>query len=207
MSTEEPSRTPSASAAAPPREDLADLLAEIAGGSEAALGRLYDASVGRAWSVALRIVRKPEAAQEVVEDTYFQLWREAGRYDPDRGGALTWILTICRSRALDHLRRADPAESHPDPDSLRDPAALAQGDDPLDILSAVERESAVHAALARLDPQARQLVALAFFRGLSHQEIADAARMPLGSVKTVLQRAFRQLRGWLADEGVEVYDA
>lgn len=181
---------------------LCALLRDVARGEESALAALYDATIGKAYGLALRITRKPEAAEEVVEEVFLQVWRDAGRFDPDRGKVLTWLLTICRSRALDYLRRMDEAELHPNPEELQTDVH-AEGADPLAILEATERSSAVHAALARLQPGARQLVALAFFRGLTHQEIADFCRMPLGTVKTTLSRAFKQMRTYLASGAKE----
>lgn len=177
---------------------LRTLLRDVARQQEAALAALYDATIGKAYGLALRITRQPEAAEEVVEDVYLQVWRDAGRFDPNRGKVLTWLLTICRSRALDYLRRKDEAELHPNPEELQSDVQ-AEGPDPLAILEATEASSAVHAALAKLQPQSRQLVALAFFRGLTHQEIADSCRMPLGTVKTTLSRAFKQMRAFLED--------
>jgi len=172
---------------------------------EAAFTELYNATVHRAWSVAMRIVRQPEAAEEVVEDCFWQVWREAERFDAARGRVLTWILTICRSRALDYLRRKDIAEPTADIETFR-AADLADDRDPLDILGATERASAVHRALEQLKPKERQLISLAFFRGLTHQEIADASRMPLGTVKTTMHKAFRQLESILGGAGWELSD-
>lgn len=169
------------------------LLAAIARQDEAALAVLYDATISRVYGLALRITRKPEAAEEVVADVYHQVWRKAAAYDAARGRALTWLLTICYSRALDQLRRKDEAESHPDPETLR-PALAEDDSDPLDILQAIENQSAIHAALQNLKPLQRQLIALAFFKGLSHQETAEQSGLPLGSVKTHIRHALAQLR-------------
>ena len=157
------------------------------------MAALYDATIGRVYSLALRITRKPEAAEEVVADVYLQVWRKAATYDAARGRALTWLLTICHSRALDQLRRKDEADAHPDPDTLR--PDLADGrNDPLDILQALENQSAIYSALQTLNPIQRQLIALAFFKGLSHQETADQSGLPLGTVKTHIRHALAQLR-------------
>ena len=168
-------------------------LAAIAQQDESALASLYDATLGRVYGLAFRITRKPEAAEEVVADVYLQVWRKAATYDAARGRALTWLLTICHSRALDQLRRKDEAEAHPEPESLR-PDLLEGDNDPLDLLQAIENQSAVYAALETLNPIQRQLIALAFFKGLSHQEAADQSGLPLGTVKTHIRRALEQLR-------------
>ena len=180
--------------------NLRQWIAAVVGRDEAAFGHLYNATVNRAWSVAMRITRQAEAAEEVVEDCYWQIWREAERFDAARGRVLTWVLTICRSRALDYLRRKDIAEPMADIETLRS-SELAEERDPLDILGATERASAVHRALEQLKPRERQLISLAFFRGLTHQEIADACAMPIGTVKTTMHKAFKQLQVLLGGEG------
>lgn len=170
-------------------------LVAIAKHEEQALGALYDATLGKVFAVALRITGKPESAEEVVTDVYMQVWRDAAKYDATRGKALTWLLTICRSRALDLLRRSDPALLHEDPESLS--VDLPHADDPQDLLLTLERQSKVHAALETLNPIQRQMVALAFFKGLSHQEIADHSGLPLGTVKTHLRKALEALHDTL----------
>lgn len=182
--------------------ELRAVIARIALQDERALERLYDLTAGKVYAVALRILRNAETAEEVVEDTYWQAWREASRYDPTRGRALTWLLTICRSRALDALRRREPAEATGDFESLQSDVA-AEKSDPYDLLDAIQRSSAIHAAIKMLKPQVRQLVAMAFFRGLTHQEIADACDMPLGTVKITLFRACEQLKDCLSGQGLE----
>lgn len=186
---------------APVREvrdaQLARLIGSVATGDGAALRELHGLTVGRVYGIALRIVRTREAAEEVSIDTFLQVWRTAGSYDALRGGPLAWLLTIARSRALDYLRRAEPAEAHPDPELLARPETLDRGEDPQDLLAAVEGREALLRALERLSALQRQLLALAFFRGLTHQEIAAHAQLPLGSVKTYIRRALSQLRSEL----------
>jgi len=176
---------------------LAGLVAAIASGEATALRQLHELTAGRVYGLALRIVRTRESAEEVAIDTFTQVWRTAATYDPLRGGPLTWMLTIARSRALDHLRRAEPAEPHPDPDALRTYEPTRRGDDPQDLLLAVEGNTALLRALEELSALQRQLIELAFFRGLTHQEIAEHARLPLGSVKTYIRRALAELRARL----------
>jgi RNA polymerase sigma factor (sigma-70 family) len=182
--------------------ELRAVIARMALQDERALERLYDFTFGKVYAVALRILRNAEAAEEVVEDTYWQAWREASRYDPARGRPQTWLLTICRSRALDALRRREPAKVTGNFDSLQSDVA-AEKTDPYDLLDAIQRSAAIHAAITKLKPQVRQLVALAFFRGLTHQEIADACNMPLGTVKVTLFRACQQLKDCLVGQGLE----
>jgi RNA polymerase sigma-70 factor (ECF subfamily) len=179
---------------------LRSLIGRMAAGDQRALEEFYECTVRRAYAVAVRILRQVEAAEEAVEDAYWQAWREADRYDAARGRPLTWLLTICRSRALDALRRLEPAEPREDIESLHASAADPH-DDPADLFDNLQRGSAVRAAVETLKPQARQLVALAFFRGMTQQEIADACGLPLGTVKATLFRAYQQLKDCLVSRG------
>lgn len=166
-------------------------LSAISRGDQAAFRTLYDATVSRVYHLALRITGHPQAAEDVVPEVYLQVWREAANFDSLRGKPLTWMLVICRSRALDYLRSHDPAELRSELDELMPDARVA---DVVDLLLILERDSAIRGALARLAPVQRQLIALAFFRGLSHQEIASASRMPLGTVKSHIRKALEAMR-------------
>ena len=172
-------------------------LAAIAEGDERALGSFYDATVSRVFGLALRIVRQREAAEEVVEDVYLQVWQQADRFDVSRGRPLTWLLTICRSRALDYLRRDDKAMSHPAPETLVS-EPFDDRANPQDMLLLMERNNRLYAILEQLLPVQRQLLALAFFRGMTHQEIADHTQFPLGSIKSHLRKALEKMREQLA---------
>jgi RNA polymerase sigma-70 factor (ECF subfamily) len=177
--------------ACPP--ELATLMAAVTAGEQRALERFYRLTIGRVFGLALRIVRCRATAEEVAEDVYVQVWQSAATYDPQRGSPLGWVLTICRSRAIDTLRRADKAIVDPDPTERLD--AIAQLDPGLqDLLQATQEHAALHAAIARLRPEQRQILGLAFFRGLTHPEIAAAAQMPLGTVKSHVRRALTTLR-------------
>jgi len=134
--------------------------------------------------------RNVQTAEEVTEDAFWQAWRQAPRFDSSRGTAVAWVMTIARSRALDALRRVDPAESLADEEDRRPDEAAG----PEDLLAAAEAGSRLQLALQGLEPLPRQLVALAFFRGLSHEEIADHTGLPLGTVKSHIRRALGRLR-------------
>ena len=184
------------------REEDASLrgwLDAIGAGDSAMLSPFYDATIGRVYSIALRIVRTPASAEEVASDVYLQVWREAARYDATRGRVLGWLLTIARSRALDHLRRQDDAIVHPAPDTLVSNADAIERftGDPQDLLIATQSGHALHTALRELSPVQRQLLALAFFRGLTHAEIVEQSGLPLGTVKTHIRRALTALRNVL----------
>ena len=201
--------TPGAAIATAPQpaaaadDDLCAVLARIVQREESALRELYDASVGRVYGLALRITGRSDAAEEVASDVYVQVWRDAARYDSERARVLTWLLTICRSRALDFLRRRELTEPLPDDDELAEPHS-APANDPQDLLISTQNHRELHTALALLAPLQRQLLALAFFRGLTHEEIAQHCRLPLGSVKTHIRKALAMLRATLTGNNKEV---
>ncbi len=179
---------------------LQDLIARIVDQDQSALDQLYDGLVGQVYGLALRILSRTPLAEEVVQDTFWQVWRQAPRFDADRGSVKTWVLTIARSRALDMLRRIDPKEVELDAETQVLNEAAEQHT-PQDLLSAVQQDHRLHQALVDLDPIPRQLISLAFFRGLSHDEIAGHTGLPLGTVKTHIRKSLTRLRQILtADE-------
>ncbi|MBL8345601.1 MAG: sigma-70 family RNA polymerase sigma factor [Rubrivivax sp.] len=176
---------------------LSAWIARIARQDERALEALYDATAARVNGLVLRITQRAALAEEVLEDTYWQVWRQAPRFDADRGRPITWLLAMARSRAIDALRReqrfqhdALPEDDATEAVELSDARALP----PQDLLEATRGHAHVHAALASLEPRSRQLVALAFFRGLTHEEIAEQQGLPLGTVKSLIRRALQQLK-------------
>jgi len=126
---------------------LAPLVAGMKRRDESALGALYDEMIGRVYGFALRIVGRPSAAEEIAADVFHQAWREAERYDANRAKVTTWLLMMCRSRALDWLRAADTAMTHEDPTTLVPEEAAHSA--PQDLLEALETSSEIRAALAR----------------------------------------------------------
>lgn len=172
---------------------LAALVARMVSKDEQALSELFSMTATRLHGFAFGIVRDTGLAEEVTEDTLFQAWREAHRFDLNRGKVITWLLTICRSRALDALRRVDLAECVEDADQLRSHEASVMADPAL-LIAQFQTAAAVREALLRLPANQRHAISLSFFRGLTHQEIAEHWQMPLGSVKTLMHRAFAQLR-------------
>lgn len=178
---------------------LQEWIGRILDRDKQAFASLYEAMAGRVYGLALRITRRAQLAEEVTEDIFWQVWRQAPRFDAARGSAVAWIMTIARSRALDALRNTAKADDVAQTEELARIEARCQ-DDPLDLLAAMQQGHRLHAALASLDPEPRQLVALAFFRGLSHEEIAHHTQLPLGTVKSHIRRALIRLRRALADD-------
>jgi RNA polymerase sigma-70 factor (ECF subfamily) len=179
-------------------DELALLVGDMRRGNQQALESLYDATVGKLYALATTLVRHAEDAEEVVCETYTQAWETAATYDPARATALGWLLMMCRSRALDLLRKRRARGQPSDIAGLERHADA--GNAPEEMLALMQQSSRVHAALSGLSSERRQLVSLAFMRDLSHQEIAELTGMPLGTVKSHLRRALAQLREHL--EGV-----
>lgn len=182
------------------REDrLTAWIGRMAAGDESALVALYDATAAMVFGLALRILGDHAAAEEVAGDAYLQAWRQAARFDRARGTPLGWLLTVARSRAIDRLRsaggRAVPAAAEADVAAVETPDALFEAEG---------RRRLVREALARLRPEQREAVELAYFGGLSHGQIAARLGVPLGTVKTRLRLGMGHLRASLAGgEGVD----
>jgi RNA polymerase sigma factor (sigma-70 family) len=189
--------------------DDAQVQAWIAGiveHDERALLALYEATLSRVYGLVLRLVRRNQLAEEVAEEVYYQVWRQAPRFDPERGRPLTWLLGMARSRAIDAIRR-EARFQHEALDEEAAPlsAPAAQSGD--ELLAVAQGHAELHRALLLLKPQPRQLVALAFFNGLSHEEIASQTSLPLGTVKSQIRRALITLRDTLGDAGAHALPA
>ncbi len=173
--------------------DLATLLQAVKAKNRNAFEMLYDTTVQRVFSLALRITQQQEMAEEVVSDVYLQVWQQADTYVPERGKVIAWLCVLCRSRALDALRRNSTVlrQSAVDLDSVPEPENPSG---PPDLMQSVEEGSAIHVALGKLTGQQRQLLALAYFQGYTHSELAAFMDMPVGTVKTHLHRAMIKLK-------------
>ena len=188
------------SAAMPDDAQMAALVLAVCDQHEPSLARLYEATAGRVYGPALRIVRQPAVAEEVVEDVFWQVWREAPRFDAERGRVLSWLLAIARSRAIDALRRQERVRCHEQAsdEGVDDMGGEQAHDDPQDLVAASQHHQRLHAVLAALDPLPRQLLSLAFFRGCTHEEIAAQTGIALGTVKSQIRRTLSALRSQLA---------
>jgi RNA polymerase sigma-70 factor (ECF subfamily) len=204
-----PPVAPTAYPSADPDAALADagLVARMRDRDETALATLYDRWSGRVRAVALRIVREPAEAEDVVEDVFWQAWRQADRFDASRAGVGTWLVTLARSRALDKLRvlRRDAGTvSLDDPESGAVHESLSTGDvDPFAVAMHGERAKRLAEALATLSPAQREALELGYWGGLSQTEIAERTSTPLGTVKTRMRLALIKLREVLGANGAQ----
>ena len=182
---------------------LEGLIRAAAGGDEAALGSVYDATSHRVFGLALRILGDRASAEEAVMDVYSQVWQQAARFDRAKGNALAWLLTLTRSRAIDLLRsrsgrtikEMDLEGVIPIPDTSPNPeeSALVQ-----------QRATKVQRALEILTPAQREVIMAAFFEGLTHTEIAENLGTPLGTIKTRIRSGLLALREALAKDRVNL---
>jgi RNA polymerase sigma-70 factor, ECF subfamily len=178
---------------------LAGWLQAAAQGDAQAFEAFYDATIGFAHAFARRLLREGDI-DDAVAEAYFQVWREAPRFDPARGSPVTWLLTRVHSRAID-LRRQQRHEA-PAPAELGDetqPPSDLPGPD--DLLALAEAGSRLTRALAALSPQERWVLGLAYFRELSHSATAQATGLPLGTVKSLLLRGQQKLRALMGVPG------
>ena len=192
-----------------PTLDDAQLAAWIEGivdHDERALLALYEATLSRVYGLVLRLVRRSQLAEEVAEEVYFQVWRQAPRFDVERGRPLTWLLSMARSRAIDAIRR-EARFQHEELDEEAAPLSAPAAESGDELLAVAQGHAELHRAMLLLKPQPRQLVALAFFNGLSHEEIASQTSLPLGTVKSQIRRALLTLRETLGDAGAHALPA
>ncbi len=176
-----------------------DLVHRMAAGDESALGALYDRWSSLVYSLVMHLLDDVDEAEEVVEEAFWQAWRQAGRYEASRGAVSTWLTTIGRSRALDRLRarrrlREEPLTQLSARQKERVTDAPVAADDPLIYTEASEQRAMVVAALDALPPEQREVIELAYFSGLSQSEIATHTKQPLGTVKTRVRLAMDKLR-------------
>lgn len=177
---------------APVAPDLAELLKLSARGDQDAFARLYDATSARVHGLALRVVRDPAQAEEVTQEAYLEIWRTASRFDPDRGSAVSWLLTLVHRKAVDRVRSAEA--------STRRDTTYHQQNQPVDHDSTAEAAHAsleahrVRGALAALTAVQREALELAYFGGYTHTEVASMLDLPVGTAKTRIRDGLIRLR-------------
>lgn len=188
----------------PPDADLEGapdpaLVAAVSAGDESALALLYDRFSGMLLGLAHRILGDRSDAEEILQETFLQVWKQAGRYDAKRSSVSTWLVLIARSRAIDRLRsrkvkdrtllgvRQEKRGGHTSPEG------------PGDVLRE-ERGRRLDREMARLPPEQREILEMAYFRGMTQSEIASHTGIPLGTVKTRSLLAMRKLRQALRDD-------
>jgi RNA polymerase sigma-70 factor (ECF subfamily) len=180
---------------------LENLVHAIARGEQAAFSSLYQQTVAQVFAIARCMLRSKEDAEEIVCDVYTFAWQRASAFDPKRGSVMAWLAVMTRNRAVDRLRQRRATLSLDDErqDELYK-SLVSDTLGPDQILAQFQSGSAVHRALSALSEQRRRLIGLAFFQGLTHEEIAVVVGMPLGTVKSHVRRALTVLQGELSTE-------
>jgi RNA polymerase sigma-70 factor (ECF subfamily) len=189
---------PTRGASLAPSRDC-DLVARIAEHDESALANLYARFAGTLLALCTRILGQSGDAEEVVQETFVQVWRQAARYDPARSSVNGWLVLIARSRAIDRLRTRRVAERSALAADLEEPPPDTSPDGDRHVFLA-ERRAKIRRALAALPDEQRAVIELAFFRGLTQSEIAQRTGTPLGTVKTRTLLAMKKLRAALAHD-------
>ncbi|MCH9698892.1 MAG: sigma-70 family RNA polymerase sigma factor [Gammaproteobacteria bacterium] len=181
------------------QQNLIKLLQKVADKDRNAFELLYDQTVHKMYSLAFRISQSSELAEEVVNDVYLQVWQQADRFDASRGNVLAWMTMTCRSRALDALRRRKKSDPEHSGEST---THQTEDNQPYlqDILEALQNQLLIRSVLQQLDSEQRQLLALAYFKGYSHQELADFTNTPLGTIKSQLRRTLQTLKQLMTDQ-------
>ncbi len=189
---------------APRSRELARLLAQSALGDRSAFKQLYELSSSHLFAVILRIQRDRNLAEDLLQEVYVSAWKAAGGFDAQRAQPMTWLTHIARNKAIDSLRRAqaqprfesvhrDDNDDRPDLDQR----LVDEAPGPAALLERASDARQLGHCMQGLSAQQRQSVALAFFDGLSHAEVADQLRQPLGTVKSWVRRALMTLKSCL----------
>ncbi len=169
------------------------MVVRLASGDQQAMAELYDATRSQVFGLAVRILDDPSSAEDVVIEVFSQCWRRASTYDSTKGNVMAWLLNMTRSRAIDAVRAR---RRHANTEPLDAAACAIRSDepDPSDVSICAEQRRLVRSALMTLSEQQRHAIELAFYKGLTHAQIAAQLGQPLGTVKTRIRDGMMKLR-------------
>lgn len=173
------------------KDGLATLLAEVASGDKSAFARLYGLTSRKLFGVALRILRDRAAAEDIVQEVYVRIWRNAASFDVNLASPISWMASIVRHCAIDSLRKQKLATVDFCDESARVEASTP---DPAEEIDMAQRRAIAFATIRKMDPAKRDLILLAYFREQSRDDLGKALGMPTGTVKTNLRRSLIELR-------------
>lgn len=180
-------------------DHLADLMAACVRGDQLSFAELYDLTARRVYGTALGVLRSPEHAEEVTQEVYVDVWRQASRYASDRGSVLGWMVTMAHRRAVDRVRSRTSEVARDERYAFN--TARREGDDVWDSVAQQHDVQRVRKALATLTVVQQQAVRLAHLEGLTQQEIAGLLNLPIGTVKTRIRDGLIRLAKALRGEG------
>lgn len=180
--------------------ELMNLIDRVAARDDTALKLLYEHTSSKLYGLALRVVRNRDLAEDVLQEAFMTIWRVAGDYRAALSPPMAWMALIVRSRSLDALRRRTSDRSDLMNELDDDLAQMLEGDspNPMDATDASQQAFALHQCLSRLENKHREVVSLAYLRDMSHGELAEQLKLPLGTVKTWIRRGLDQLRNCMA---------
>src|SRR6202008_1219760 len=159
--------------------DLVSLIAAVAKGDEAAFERLYVATRAKLYGVALRILRRQELAEEIIQETYVKIWNSAGQFNPELASPITWMTSIARNRAIDLVRKKSEASIEEEPDAME---VAAESPDPLARREMREGLKRLLECVGRLEPDRQRLVLLAYYNGWSREQLAEKFAAPINTI-------------------------
>lgn len=171
--------------------ELVELLDRVSRGDRAAFERLYAHTRAKLYGVVLRILRRHDLADEVLQEAYLKIWASAGTFDPAVASPITWMVTIARNRAIDLVRKRSESSIEDRPEAMEVAAELPH---PLARKEFSENVRRLMACVERLEPERQSLVLLAYRFGLSREQLAEKAGRPVNTIKTWLRRSLLEIR-------------
>jgi len=171
--------------------ELVWLLAAVAKGDKAAFERLYGATRAKLYGVLLRILGRPEAADDVMQETYLKVWQMAGKFDPTVASPITWMVAIARNRAIDIVRKKADVSVEDSPEAL---GVAADTPPPLARREMTEELRRLIGCLGKLDPEKQRIVLLAYYSGWSREQLSHKLDIPVNTIKTWLRRSLLEIR-------------
>lgn len=176
-------------------QDIVDLLARVRHGETAAFEQLYDVTNAKLYGIVLRILKRRDLADEVLQEVYVKIWQRAGDFDSGRASPISWMATIARNRALDEIRKRSHVSIEDVPAALDVPSSDLY---PLKALELSQDMSRLSRCLDQLEPQRKEIVLQAYLHGASREELSQRFGHPVATIKTWLHRSLAQLRACLS---------
>jgi RNA polymerase sigma-70 factor, ECF subfamily len=171
--------------------ELVWLLAAVAKGDRAAFERLYGETRAKLYGVLLRILGRPELADDVMQETYLKVWQMAGKFDPTVASPITWMVAIARNRAIDIVRKKGDVSIEDSPEAM---GAAAETPPPLARREMTEELRRLLSCLGKLDPEKQRIVLLAYYSGWSREQLSHKLDIPVNTIKTWLRRSLLEIR-------------
>lgn len=176
-------------------DELSAVLTRVANRDAAAFEDLYRATSAKLYGIIVRVVANRSSADEILQEVYVRVWQHAGDFDATKASPITWMATIARNRAIDEVRRSKPGPAL----TLTDSVEVASDEPhPLDSMDRSEELQALIGCLNMLDEEKRNIILLAYYRGLSREELAQRFGRPVPTIKTWLHRGLAQLKACLS---------